>query len=178
MQMTWPFSYYVHPEILLPSALLSDFSTVEEKEIAAEKILQFRKVKRKSKRKSIRTFKKPIKKELNKEAQNLLGQLNWNVVKKYKLTPPPYLDELSDNEVKSLATKNCKEAKKKIAKLLCHNQYCENSVQMVAKAVSKVVKHQDQKSRIVVTKESCEEIPILCTKNEFRLSRAKRQLKM
>ena len=49
---------------------------------------------------------------------------------------------------------------------------------MVSKSVSKVVNHADQKAKIIVTKESQEEVPILCTKKEFRLSRAKRQLKM
>ena len=49
---------------------------------------------------------------------------------------------------------------------------------MVSKAVSKVVNHADQKVNIIVTKESQEEVPILCTKKEFRLSRAKRKLNM
>ena len=176
--MTFPHSYYAHPEILLFCTLFSKFSTLDEEEESLEKMLQFKKVQLKSKAKKIRTFKKPDEKEFNLKARNPLDMIHWEVIKKSKLTPSPALRDISPNELKEWVKNKCPEVRKKIINVLSHSQYCEQSVNMVSKAVSKVVNHADQKAKIIVTKESQEEVPILCTKKDFRLSRAKRQLKM
>ena len=63
------------------------------------------------------------------------------------------------------------DVKKKVAKILCHQQFNEQFVQMVAKSVSKVVSHDGQKSKIICTKQSQEDIPILVTKKDFKLRR-------
>ena len=163
---------------MLVSALLSQFSSDYERETAAEKILEIRKIKRKSKSKKIRIFVPPTLNELDFGAQNLIKLIKWPKLKKFKLTEGPLIKHLLDNEIRSLGKGNCPEIRKKIAQLLCHSQYCEQFVNMVSRTVSKFVSHEDQKTSIIVTKESQEEIPVLCTKEEFRLSRARRKLNM
>ena len=151
--MTWfIISYYAHPENVCFSVILSGFSTQNDRERALEKYLEFREIKRKSKAKKIRTFVPPTRKELNFDAHNPFDMVYWHKIKKSKKTPSPLFRDLSVDEVKSLVTENCAEAKKKIAKLLCHSQYCEGCVNMVSKTVSKVVSHEDQKAKIIVTK--------------------------
>ena len=164
-------SYFAHPENLCFCAIMSKFSSQEVKEQAKEKILEFRKVKRKSKAKKFRKFVKPTGLELNLEADNIMGLVKWPVIAKKKKTSSPLLDGVTDAELPELLKEGDNDVKKKVAKILCHQQFNEQFVQMVAKSVSKVVSHDGQKSKIICTKQSQEDIPILCTKKDFKLRR-------
>ena len=136
--MTCPHSYYAHPEILLFCTIFSKFSTVDEQDESLEKMLQFKERQMKSKAKKIRTFKKPDEKEFNLKARNPLDMIHWEVIKKSKLTPSPALRDISPNELKEWVKNKCPKVRKKIINVLSHSQYCEQSVNMVSKAVSKV----------------------------------------
>ena len=153
---------------------MSPFSSLIVKEEASEKILEFRKIRKKSKSKKVRRLLKPTRKEINFEinyrARNPMHLLKWDEIPRSKKTDPPALRDCSDNEVKSLVKGNPK-ALKKIAKLYCHSQLNEQMVQMVAKSVKKTNSHKRQKTSIICTKKSQEDVPLLSTKKDFKFKR-------
>ena len=149
---------------------MSKFSSQEEKDEAHEKILEFRKVKRKSKSKKIRKFVPPTGIELNLGADNVMGLVKWPKIAKSKKTVSVLLDQVTDTELPELKKEGDNDVKKKVAKILCHQQFNEQFVQIVAKSVSKIVSHDGQKSKIICIKQQ-EDIPILCTKKDFKLRR-------
>ena len=112
-------SYFAHPENLLFGLLICPRSSQEDKQKAADLILEFRIVQRRSKAKKVRKLHKPKGKELNFGAPNLFNFLHWKGLKKQKKTPPPTLNNISDDDVKGLVfSKNLDQ----VPKLLCHSQ--------------------------------------------------------
>ena len=55
----------------------------------------------------------------------------------------------------------------KIPKLLCHSQDCERTVQLVTNKVLKTEGHDKQKSKLVVSQESSQQIPCKITKGDL-----------
>ena len=163
-------SYYCHPENLLFCVLMSDFSPPEQKQLSCDKLLAIRKLERKRKSKKVRRHKNPTRIELNLDARNPLDLVKWDKLSRTKKTSSPLLNHILDNEIPELVKGN-PIVKKKVAKLLCHSQLNEQMVQMVAKSVKKVKSHSSQRAKIISTKKSQENIPLLCTKKEFKIKR-------
>ena len=172
-------NYMTHPENLLYSGLLCPWSTPEVKQKSLDLILKFRAVKRRSRSRKIRKFKGPknykikqgplkgqMRNEFNFNATTILEMINWDEktgLAKFKRTPPPLFETLTDEEVKGLLHSKSD----KIYVLKCHSQDNERWVQYVTKSVSKVVSHADQRSDLLCSQDSRDKHSSTETKGEF-----------
>ena len=93
---------------------------------------------RKSKRKSVRKFIPPEPHELNFDANDLIELVNWDTISKSKLTTPPILDKLYDEDLHNSISKNTVFRgfeRKKIPNLKCHSQDCECNIYFTSKSI-------------------------------------------
>ena len=119
-------SFFAHPENLLLSGLLSKFSSERVKEQSLKKILEARAFQRMSRAKKVRKFIPPYIKKINFDTNNIFDLLKWDKFEKNEITPPPLLQDLTDNELKSEnLEKIIKEKIPGLFCLLCHSQHNE-----------------------------------------------------
>ena len=120
------FRYFAHPENLLLCGLLSPFSSDYVKKKSLEKILEARKKQKKSKTKYPRKYFAPSLDKFDFEANNIFDLLKWIKFKK-PITPPPLLQNKTDNELKEMLHTRCTD----FDGYLCHSQHNERLVSVL-----------------------------------------------
>ena len=155
-------SFPAHPETVLFCAFVSSNSSDEEKYMALQKILEARR--RHVNPDSVRKFIYPKEHEINWEAQSIMDILHWHKLKSDYITPPPLLQDFTDDE---LTEAYLSKQKLDLPKLLCHSQHNEAAVKNTTKEVATNVGHEAQKANIIITGESRKTLPINATKKHF-----------
>ena len=156
----WFNSYFAHPESIMLCGLLSKFSSPQVKEKSKQLILKSRATKRRSRARKVRRFKRPTEKQFNKNANNdILELIHWPEYRNCEITPPPYLDDLIDAEIKKDVEKNLKEKIPSIYCVLCHSQHNERNICYTTASVCKNAGEEKQKSAIIINETSCNEFP-------------------
>ena len=154
-------SYPMHPENLLYNSVISPRTSQDERIYALDLILDARARRYISTSQSIRKFILPTEQQINWNANTPMEFLKWD---KVYITPPPLLEDFSDDQ---LIEHVYGDVKLDVPKLLSHQQHNERAVKAVTKEVAHNVGIQAQKGNIFLTDESRKTFPINSSKKEF-----------
>ena len=156
-------SYPCHPENILYCSLISPKSSQDEREHALQIILDARA--RQINSTSIRKFILPTEQQINWDANSPMELLKWD---KINITPPPLLEDFSDQQLTDFVFSN---VKLDVPKLTSHQQHNERAVKATSKEVAHNVGIQAQKGNIIVTDNSRKDLPITSSKKNFSVNR-------
>merc|ERR1712020_615007 len=91
--------------------------------------------------------------------------LKWD---KINITPPPLLEDFSDQQLTDFVYSN---DELDVPKLTSHQQHNERAVKATSKEVAHNVGIQAQKGNIIVTDNSRKDLPITSSKKNFSVNR-------
>ena len=109
---------------------------------------------------TVRVFETPRRHQLNFSADSLMDFLIWDTFPAEKISPPPILQNFTDEEIENLTEES-------LPQLLVHNQDCERAVKETSRASACSIGNLQQKGNILATKISRDENNINFNKSDF-----------
>lgn len=150
-------AYFAHLENLLLTMILDERYHIRE--LGYRRILKGR---QSAKKKKIRVFVPP---KINFEARDYTEIIDWQSC---KLTPPPLLRNVTDEEIKLFVNQDFKPIMD-FKKFPCHTQAVERCVKLVTEASSKVCGHSARDGFIRSTLVSRQNMPEFSSKAQFKV---------
>ena len=109
---------------------------------------------------NLRKFIIPERGQVDLNANNIMDFIRWDTLSPENISPPPILQNYSDEELTNLSIED-------IPNLKCHSQENERAIKDTTFAASNNIGEVKQKQSILCTKKSRMEFPITANKSDF-----------
>lgn len=158
-------AYFAHPENILLAMVTDDRAAVRE--LGIKRVLLSRMQQRRG-HGEVRFFVVP---KLNFAAKDYYEMIDWEAT---AITPPPVLEEFTDEDLKSLVSPQVGEEPQKlqVTNFPCHSQRVERHVKVVSQAAASYGGEARRDGSIRVKLESRRVMPALKSKKDYKISTA------